>query len=959
VTSITFDDQGNIYAGVLLDSSTGARDTLLTRSADGGHTWTNIPLPDNPVLGSGSQTTWVSIAGTGTALSVLVAYQTRVLYPDSASAVQSPPSQLDFYGSNDRGVSWFSAFGIGQGRPPVRLLSDSSGGNLFIAAQGLLSSASGGATWQSVTTSGTDFHAAAFISGGTLLLGGEKGVEADSILSGAFSSGITNPPLGQVLTIAVDSSNTVWGGSPQGLLAIQPGSPSQGSTVPGIGPTGAVVVASSGSGNIFASGLDRVYRSLDHGAHFSSQIVIPAGELHAPLPPLILDAATGISAYVAGQHLYHTTDSGAAWTALATIDPDPTHVAIALARAPSSSFVLYAATACLPEIIGTACPAVSLIWRSTNAGGSWTAIGSVAGYVNRLAVDPRQTTTVYAVVGAFPGGASITAGLVAGDILQIPANGQATSIRGNLPRSPINSLVIDPASLPTQLNLPATTMYLATDAGVFVSFNVSTTGGELWMDLSGSATHSLPPSPVTDLWLGSDGTLVAGTFGRGFFTTSVAGSTTGIISNPLSLDVKLIEGTATTTGVVLTNASIKTASWGLAAPDSWVTLPEPSGTMNGLSSATVPVRITADGLRTGTYTSRLQLFSGPYAQNVLLHVQITPAPAKITVVGSTQLTGTVGATLPPLQVLVSDSNQQPLPGVSVIFTITAGDGSLSDREVDTNVSGIANTSLTLPATAGVVTVTATVLNLSASFTITVLSPPSLLADSIIDGVTLNAYTSLGPGSVVTISGQNLAAATLLAGPALPDTLGNTKVLLTTASSDIALPLLSVSAQHVSAVLPLDLSPGTYGVRLQVGSAKSNSVQIPIAAFDPGIFTVNGSGHGPGIFVKDDGSLVTATNPADRGENVTFYSAGLSTVSPASPAGQPGATIEPLNRTIRTPRVVFDTYQAQVVYSGLVPGMGGRYQVTVRVPALLSPSNSISVSLTIGGFASNRVTIPVR
>jgi len=38
---------------------------------------------------------------------------------------------------------------------------------------------------------------------------------------------------------------------------------------------------------------------------------------------------------------------------------------------------------------------------------------------------------------------------------------------------------------------------------------------------------------------------------------------------------------------------------------------------------------------------------------------------------------------------------------------------------------------------------------------------------------------------------------------------------------------------------------------------------------------------------------------------------------------------------------------------------GRYLVTVRVPTQLSPANSISVSLTIGGFSSNRVTIPVR
>jgi uncharacterized protein (TIGR03437 family) len=176
---------------------------------------------------------------------------------------------------------------------------------------------------------------------------------------------------------------------------------------------------------------------------------------------------------------------------------------------------------------------------------------------------------------------------------------------------------------------------------------------------------------------------------------------------------------------------------------------------------------------------------------------------------------------------------------------------------------------------------------------------------------------------------------------------------------MALPLLSVSPTQVRALLPFDLLPGTYTLRVQMGSVKSNGVSLSVSAFDPGIFTMNGSGKGPGIFLKDDGSIVSASNPADRGSNVTFYAAGLGAVNPPIAAGQPGATQEPLNRTVRTPRVFFDTYQAQVLYSGIASGIASRYQVRVRVPAQLSPSNSISVSLTIGGFASNRVTIPVR
>jgi uncharacterized protein (TIGR03437 family) len=178
-------------------------------------------------------------------------------------------------------------------------------------------------------------------------------------------------------------------------------------------------------------------------------------------------------------------------------------------------------------------------------------------------------------------------------------------------------------------------------------------------------------------------------------------------------------------------------------------------------------------------------------------------------------------------------------------------------------------------------------------------------------------------------------------------LDSTRVWLTAPSSrEIALPLLSVSPTQVRAFVPVDTPPGMYGLRVESLSARSNEIQISIVPFAPGIFTQSGNGRGLGIFIKDDGSVVSASNPADRGARVTFFAAGLGAVTPA------GATTA-------TPRVFFDIYSAEVLSSGLAPGIAGRYQVTVRVPALVSPATNISVSLTIGGFSSNRVTIPVR
>ena len=67
----------------------------------------------------------------------------------------------------------------------------------------------------------------------------------------------------------------------------------------------------------------------------------------------------------------------------------------------------------------------------------------------------------------------------------------------------------------------------------------------------------------------------------------------------------------------------------------------------------------------------------------------------------------------------------------------------------------------------------------------------------------------------------------------------------------------------------------------------------------------------------------------------------------------------LNRTVLTPMVRFDTYDGEVLYSGLAPGFAGLYQINVKVPAGVSSAYNIPVSLVIGGAASNRVTIPIQ
>jgi uncharacterized protein (TIGR03437 family) len=579
----------------------------------------------------------------------------------------------------------------------------------------------------------------------------------------------------------------------------------------------------------------------------------------------------------------------------------------------------------------------------------------VAGFVNRFAIDPRQSNTVYAAIGAFPAGPSISAGFVGGDLLQSTNGGGAwVSVRGNLPRTPVNTIIIDPTSLPTQFTLPAQTLYAGTDTGVFATFNA----GAQWIDIS----EGLPASPITDLSLRQPGgILVAATFGRGVYRFSTTGLAPGVVLSPLSQNVTLVQGTTTNIGFALNNLSVtNTVDWQLNALDSWLSVPQPNGSLRPSGSVQIAGNISAEGLQPCAYAGRLQLVTPSGIQNISVRAEVTTSPAQMTIVSANNASGGPETALPPLEVLVSDANQVPLPGITVTFAVTTGGGSLSARTVITNAAGIASTVLTLPATPGAVQVLAVSGKLSVTFGAVAIATPVLMADSIFDGVTFNNYPSFGPGGILLIVGQNLAIAEAASGAAqLPTVLQSTRVLVTTPGGDIPLPLISATPVQIRALLPFDISPGTYKLHSELASVASNEVEISITAYDPGIFSLNGSGKGPGMFLKDDGSIVTAANPADRGSRVTFYAAGLGAVNPSIPAGNAGASTEPLNRTVRVPRVFFDRYSAAVTYSGLAPGIAGRYQITVQVPSLVSPATNISVSLTIGGFTSNRVTIPVR
>jgi uncharacterized protein (TIGR03437 family) len=211
-------------------------------------------------------------------------------------------------------------------------------------------------------------------------------------------------------------------------------------------------------------------------------------------------------------------------------------------------------------------------------------------------------------------------------------------------------------------------------------------------------------------------------------------------------------------------------------------------------------------------------------------------------------------------------------------------------------------------------------------------------------------TQLAPGEVISLYGTGLGPATAVTASApFPTTLGGTQVLVNGKPA----PVYYSSATQVSAVVPYD-APGDgtpVPVQVQVNGASSNTATVYTGATSPGMFTIPAGGPFPGAIVKQDGTIMSKTNPAKVGETVSLYLTGLGPVSPAVTAGAAAPT-SPLSQLSQQIFIDIDGVQATVQFAGLAPGLGGLYQINVTIPSGVS-SGEVGVDLiTTTGTGQN-------
>jgi uncharacterized protein (TIGR03437 family) len=203
--------------------------------------------------------------------------------------------------------------------------------------------------------------------------------------------------------------------------------------------------------------------------------------------------------------------------------------------------------------------------------------------------------------------------------------------------------------------------------------------------------------------------------------------------------------------------------------------------------------------------------------------------------------------------------------------------------------------------------------------------------------------ALAPNTIASLYGVNLSWTTRAVGPSdlnngvLPTSLEGVTVFV----HGIPSCLFYVSPGQINFLIPYELTTLAADITVLRQGVAGPDVTIQLAPASPGLFEWNG----PFALAEHaDGSLITADSPAQAGEVVVLYAAGLGRVLPDSTSGSVplgAATIFWISQF----QILLDGVPqpaASLFYAGVAPGFAGLYQINFKLPDQVFPDPEIRI-----------------
>jgi|HubBroStandDraft_1064217.scaffolds.fasta_scaffold11470_3 uncharacterized protein (TIGR03437 family) len=404
------------------------------------------------------------------------------------------------------------------------------------------------------------------------------------------------------------------------------------------------------------------------------------------------------------------------------------------------------------------------------------------------------------------------------------------------------------------------------------------------------------------------------------------------------------------------------------APVTWKVLTG-SMVLTGASATTsVTGKATASGYVTspGGSTITVQVTVGSVSATFTVLVEIVPVSINI-VSGNNQSAPINAPFSAPLVVQALDKAGNPASFAPIFFT-TSGIETLSAASVTADVNGQASTMITSSGPiAGPFTVNAIYgagkSALIAKFSMTTL-PLGPEGPTVLNSASFTP--NIAPGGLVTFTGLGLT-------PTIQGVVTNPAQMEGYAVSfdGIPAPILALvnqnGTQQINAQVPFEETPGTSDtITIATPQGSATLSNITVNALAPGIFmngtlAADGTSYPLAEALRPDGSYVSASNPALRGENITFFATGLGQTVPAASDGVLGLPGQIVGGTL----YAGVNNQGDAVVSAIYqPNAVGVYAVTIQIPSTTVPGPAqplglLMVDLTGTGYSAQPVYLPIQ
>ena len=505
---------------------------------------------------------------------------------------------------------------------------------------------------------------------------------------------------------------------------------------------------------------------------------------------------------------------------------------------------------------------------------------------------------------------------------------------------------------------PATqTITVGSSSGAGLNFTASATSSTTTPWLTVSPTSGTTPTTLTITANGS-GLSPATTPYTGQITLTAPGATPVTVNVTLAVNGGTIAATPTTltfqqaqggsaptaqtinvTGTPGTlNFTVATAT--TSGGNNWLTATPGTGTTPGSISVTA----SAGSLTTGTYNGSVTITSaGATGSPITVPVTLTVVTAQTITVNPSTLTFTAitGQASPSAQTASVSSS-----GSGASFTATATAANSGTWLTVSPTSGVTPAQLTVSVAsqslaAGNYTGTIAINspNASAPVTLTVNLTVATIPTPVVAAVKNAASYAVGgvaPGENIVIGGTGIGPSTLTGLAVNPNgtiatTVAGTQILF----DGIAAPIIYVSATQSSVMVPYEIA-GRVTTNLTVVYQGVSSVPVPynVLSVQPGIYTQNASGTGPGSILNQNFSVNGPAVPAAIGSVVAVYMTGEGVTSPPSTTGGVAPSNGTgLNKPVQAVTATVGGIPATVNYYGSAPAeIYGVMQVNLTIPA---------------------------